>query len=192
MTRVKICGLSRREDIEIINALEHRPEFIGFVFAESRRRVTPEIAAELRRALAPEIWAVGVFADAPIADISALVYTDMIDMIQLHGSEDDEYIRELRAQIPNIPVICTRMSVLADYLLFDGPNPGSGAVFDWGTIPETDKPFFLAGGLNPENVAEAITRTRPFAVDVSSGVEVDGIKNAQRISAFMESVRQLG
>jgi phosphoribosylanthranilate isomerase len=188
-TKVKICGLFRREDIEIVNSLQKKPDYVGFVFAESRRKVTHEQAAALRKALLPGILSVGVFVNEPIKNIAALTYGNVIDMIQLHGMEDDEYIHKLRERLPNMPVIRAGSGNLADYALFDSPIPGSGTVFDWGTLPPADKPFFLAGGLNPDNVAEAIRRTAPYAVDVSSGVEADGIKNAVLIERFIGKVK---
>ncbi|MCL2754275.1 MAG: phosphoribosylanthranilate isomerase [Oscillospiraceae bacterium] len=188
--KVKICGLWRREDIETINALTTKPDYVGFVFAKSKRQVTPEQAAILREALAeqsPKVIAVGVFVNEPIANITALVKAGAIDMIQLHGSEsveNEEYIRELKLHTDK-PIIRAALSEAADYLLFDAPIPGAGKVFDWSTIPATKKPFFLAGGLNPDNVAEAITTVKPYAVDVSSGVERGGVKDAALIEAFI-------
>jgi phosphoribosylanthranilate isomerase len=188
MTKVKICGLFRPEDIEIVNSLVDsglHPDYIGFVFAESRRRVTPEVASRLRAGLSPEIAAVGVFVNEPIENIAALVADGVIDAVQLHGNEDCTYIRELKS-LTSVPIIDTSGSPLADYHLFDSPNPGSGVAFDWSEIPESGKPFFLAGGLNPDNIGDAIRLVSPFAADVSSGVEVGGVKDAQKIRKFMQ------
>lgn len=183
--KIKVCGLSRLEDIEIVN--ENKPDYIGFVFAESRRKVTPEQAFQLREKLDPAITSVGVFVDEPIADIISLVKNGVIDMIQLHGNEDEETIHKLKIQTGKRMIKANRISEAADYLLFDSPNPGSGNTFDWGEIPEVSKPFFLAGGLNPANVAEAVGKVKPFAVDVSSGVETSGIKDLAKMKAFIRA-----
>ena len=198
MTKIKICGLTRPCDIAAVNA--SKPDYIGFVFAESRRRVTAEQAAELKRQLSPGIMAVGVFVDEKPEKIAALVQSGVIGMIQLHGAEDDEYIERLKrltARDSNVgyaahgvPIIkANAHSQAADYLLFDSPTPGSGKVFDWDTLGKTTKPFFLAGGLNAENVAEAIQKTAPFAVDTSSGVETNGLKDERKIETFIRRIR---
>jgi phosphoribosylanthranilate isomerase len=161
MTKVKICGLTRPCDIDAVNA--EKPDYIGFVFAESRRQVTPLQAAQLRKMLHPDIIPVGVFTDESIENMQALVRSGVITLIQTPTH-------------------------VGEYLLFDSPNPGSGQTFDWSTI-KTDKPFFLAGGLNPENVSEAIKKTAPYAVDVSSGVETGGVKDPVKIKEFIRRVR---
>jgi phosphoribosylanthranilate isomerase len=165
-TKIKICGLFRPEDIEAVNALEDKPDYIGFVFAESKRRVTPQQAAELRKNLHPDIIPVGVFVNESQEYMQSLVNEGVIDIIQT-------------------PVR------VGEYLIFDSPNPGSGQMFDWDTIPKTSEPFFLAGGLNPDNVAEAIARVSPYAVDVSSGVEnqKSGFKDPAKIQEFIRRVR---
>ena len=167
---------------------EYKPDYIGFVFAESKRKVSPHEAAKLREKLNPDIIPVGVFVNESIENILKI---DFINMIQLHGSESEEYVRELKSQT-NKPVIKAGYSEAADYLLFDNPEPGSGKTFDWDTIGEIKKPFFLAGGLNMENVAEAIQKLNPFAVDVSSGVEnpeKSGFKDPEKIKEFIWRVR---
>jgi phosphoribosylanthranilate isomerase len=186
MTRVKICGLSREHDIEIVNAA--RPEYIGFVFAKSKRQVTPAFASTLRQKLAEGITAVGVFVNAETTDILQLVHDGTIDMIQLHGDEDEEYIHKLKS-LTDTPIIKCGRSSAADYLLFDSAEAGSGKTFDWGDIGTVDKPFFLAGGLDCDNVTAAIEIAKPFAVDVSSGVETDGIKDSLKINEFIRRVR---
>jgi len=185
--RVKICGLWREEDIEVAN--KTKPDYVGFVFAKSKRQVSFERAATLREKLARDIIAVGVFVDAPVMNIAELVNAGVIDMVQLHGNENDEYIRELKLHIGETPIVSSKPCELADYLIFDGAVPGSGKIFDWTTIPKTLQPFFLAGGLNPDNVSEAIAVVKPFAVDISSGVELDGVKNADLVAAFVANAR---
>lgn len=194
MTRIKICGLAREQDIRYVN--EAMPDYIGFVFAPSRRQVKQEQAAELRNILAPGILAAGVFVDAPAEEIASICKAGIIDLIQLHGSEDKEYIAQLRRQTmkPIIQAVSVRPETRletseSDYFLFDQGNGGTGKTFDWGLLPSTEKPFFLAGGLNPGNLGEAIRRMRPFAVDLSSGVETDGVKDREKILQAVRSVR---
>ena len=197
MAKVKICGLFRRCDIEAVNTI--KPDYIGFVFAESRRKVTPGQAAELRAALHPDIVPVGVFVDEPPRNILYFADSRTIDVIQLHGSENEEYIRQLK-RLTDKPVI-KAVSVqrggdaqkwsdtAADFLLLDHKGGGTGKRFDWDLIGEISKPYFLAGGLNLENVIDAIMKTTPFAVDVSSGVESNGVKDPAKIKEFIRRIR---
>ena len=199
MVKVKICGLSRMLDIETVN--EYKPDYIGFVFAKnSRRRITPRQALELRKRLSPNIIPVGVFVDEPVENILALAHDGTIDFVQLHGSENEEYIKKLKTFTDKliIKAVAVRdkgdiqkwVETAADYLLLDHKNGGSGEVFDWDIIGQTDKPYFLAGGLSPENITKAINTTTPFAVDVSSGVETDGLKDPLKIKEFIRRVRE--
>lgn len=198
MAKIKICGLSRPCDIEAVN--DEKPEYIGFVFAESRRKVTPQQALELRKMLKADIIPVGVFVDEEAENIVSLVQDGIIDAIQLHGSENEKYIKKLKT-LTNKPVIKAivvqnegdvqkRAATAADYLLLDNKSGGSGRSFNWNLIGKTDKPFFLAGGLNLENIAEAIREIKPFAVDISSGVETDGFKDPAKIKEFIRRVRE--
>ena len=197
MTRIKMCGLSRPEDIEAANEL--KPEYIGFVFAEkSRRYVTPEKAAGLKRRLSPDIQTVGVFVNAELSLIRELVDRDVIDMIQLHGDEDDAYIREVRSFTDKPVIRAFRVTdaedieeaerSTADLILLDS-GAGTGAVFDWKLAGQIRRPFFLAGGLDPENVEEAVRKLNPYAVDVSSGIETDGLKDRAKMAAFADAAR---
>ncbi|MCL2036075.1 MAG: phosphoribosylanthranilate isomerase [Oscillospiraceae bacterium] len=199
MTKIKICGLTRVEDIDCVNELH--PDYIGFVFVEkSRRAITPEKARELRKRLRPGIVAVGVFVDEPAENIIDMVENDIIDMIQLHGSsefENAEYICGLaKTGVPIIKAINLQTDELptgSDFLLFDGVEPGSGRTFDWNSLPKRiNQPFFLAGGISPDNVKDAIEKVNPFAVDVSSGVETNGVKDCQKIKALISAVRESG
>lgn len=198
MTKIKLCGLSRPCDIEAANEL--RPEYIGFVFAKnSRRYVTPPKARELKRLLAPGILAVGVFVDEQPRNIAKLLEDGVVDIAQLHGSEDEDDIRRLR-QLADKPIIrafrietpadvqCAEQSS-ADYVLLDA-GAGTGRVFDWNLIKSVRRPYFLAGGLAPDNVGEAIRTLHPFAVDVSSGIETDGRKDKAKMAAFAAAVRK--
>lgn len=197
MTKIKICGLSRLCDIETVNS--EKPEYIGFVFAPSRRRVTPEQAFQLRKTLNPEIIPVGVFVNETAENIISLAHNGVIDVIQLHGSEDEGYIASLK-KLTDKPII-KAVSVekegdaqkwansAADFLLLDNKSGGTGTSFDWKLIGNISKPFFLAGGLDADNAVQAIKITKPFAVDVSSGVEAEGFKDLKKISEFIRRVR---
>ena len=198
MTKIKLCGLTRPEDIEAANGL--MPDFVGFVFAEkSRRYVPPETAARLRERLNPEIPAAGVFVDAPPEHVAELLERGTIQIAQLHGQEDEAYIRALRAltdrtiwkafKITAPGDLAAAAASSADLVLLDNGPGGTGESFDWALLRDFDRPCFLAGGLNPENVARAIKAVRPFAVDVSSGIETDGMKDNMKMTAFVNAVR---
>ena len=200
MTKMKFCGLTRPCDIEAVN--EIKPEYIGFVFAKkSKRYVTPQKAMELKKLLSPEILAVGVFVGEEPEVIARLLENGTIDIAQLHGSEDEEYIRKLKTMTdkPIIKAIqVTDESTYAetklpscsvDYLLLDS-GAGTGTTFDWNKIEKLCKPYFLAGGLSPDNVGEAIELLHPYAVDVSSGIEEDGVKSKEKMAAFAAAVRK--
>jgi len=198
MVKVKICGLTRVEDVVAANAA--RPDFVGFVFAPSKRRVSRERAAELRAVLAAGITPVGVFVDAAVEEIVALVRGGIIDAVQLHGAEDEGFICDLRKKI-SVPIIKAvsvvkagdaqnRQNSDADFLLLDHKGGGTGEVFDWGLIGDLSKPFFLAGGLCAENVADAVAKIEPFAVDVSSGAEVSpGVKCGEKMRKFVANAK---
>lgn len=198
MTKIKLCGLSRVCDIEAANEL--RPEYVGFVFApKSKRYVTSEKAEELRRLLAPGIKAVGVFVNASPEAVADFLNKDIIDIAQLHGGEDEDYIKQLRKLTDKllIKAFCIETAVgiqcaeqsSADYVLLDS-GAGTGAVFDWNLIRNIRRPYFLAGGLTPANAGEAVRTLSPFAVDVSSGIETDGIKDKGKMAAFVAAVRR--
>lgn len=198
MTKVKICGLRRAQDITAINRLH--PEYIGFVFAPGKRQVTQEQAASLRGMLTPGIFAVGVFVNPAEEDVILLCREKIIDIIQLHGDEDDKMIARLKEQT-GVPVIKSvsvgkhlpPLPAMADFLLFDTAGPargGTGKSFDWNLLASIqNQPYFLAGGLNADNVGFALEQLTPYAVDVSSGVETDGLKDAGKIEAFIQRVR---
>ena len=198
MTKIKLCGLSRPEDIECANSL--KPEFIGFVFyKKSSRYVSFEKAAELKKLLSPDIKAVGVFIDEPIEDVAYLLGEGIIDIAQLHGSEDEEYISKLRSLTGKPIIKAFRIkgsedaalvnASSADYVLLDS-GAGDGKLLDRNLIKDTKRPYFLAGGLSPENVKEAIDEINPFAVDVSSGIETDKKKDPEKMIKFVKTVRE--
>lgn len=197
-TRIKICGLSRTADIDAVN--EVRPDYIGFVFAKSRRQVTPQRALELRKRLLPGIVPVGVFVNAGMEEIEALVQSGAIEMVQLHGQENETYIRELKRRTGKPVIKAVRvdfradaerwLTSCADLLLFDNGAGGTGRRFDWTLIEGVDRPFLLAGGLDEKNIREAIDTVHPFGVDVSSGVETDGVKDPQKIVSIVRRIRE--
>lgn len=197
MTKIKICGLRTSQDIDYVNQL--LPEYVGFVFASfSHRCVSADEAAALSARLDPKITPVGVFWDHPVEQAAELLERGIIKIAQLHHNEDEDYIRRLKS-LTKAPVIkafkvtCAEdieeaCKSTADYILLDNHIPGSGQSFDWTLLKDVSRPIFLAGGLNPENVAEALT-TKPYALDVSSGVETDKIKDFEKMKAFIQAVR---
>ena len=196
--KIKICGLTRLEDIEAANAL--LPDYIGFVFWErSKRNVTKEQAKELKSRLDSRIKAVGVFVDAEIDFIADLVSCGIIDVAQLHGSEDEDYISQLRERLGGAEIIKAfninkiesfdeAEKSSADHIMIDS-GKGSGITFDWSKLERLKRPYFLAGRLSTENISEVLENIKPFAVDVSSGVETDGLKDRAKMKRFVESVR---
>ncbi|SDB05156.1 phosphoribosylanthranilate isomerase [Pseudobutyrivibrio sp. YE44] len=198
MTTIKLCGLTREADIEKANEL--KPEYVGFVFYEkSRRNVSHKQAKKLKSMLNPEIKAVGVFVDAPAKQVEELFEEQIIDVAQLHGNEDEDYIKELMDN--NIPVIKTFKAnspeelikaekSSADMIMFDAGNGEGKEIDDLKLLTYIDRPFILAGGLNQENVAKAIEITKPFGVDVSSGIETDKLKDGNKMKEFVNAVRQ--
>lgn len=198
MTKIKLCGLKRPCDIEEANIL--LPDYIGFVFAQkSRRYVAPERAEALREKLDARVRAVGVFVREKPETVAALLDRGVIDVAQLHGGEDEAYIKTLRA-LTDRPILQAfrvdgpadlerAKNSTADYILLDSGAGGTGTSFDWALLRDFDRPYFLAGGLEPGNVAAAVTALRPYAVDVSSGIETDGLKDSTKMKAFVEAVR---
>ena len=206
MTKIKICGLTRTEDIAMVN--EFLPDYIGFVFAKSRRQVSAEQAKELKNKLRPAIKAVGVFVNEKPENIAEIANQGIIDLIQIHGDEDAAYCAQLRklTQAPIIKVVRVEReddfagieAFDCDYCLFDTLSSkdygGTGKAFDHSLLynKEIKKPFFVAGGLNQDNVAAVIEVIKPFGVDTSGGVETDGIKDANKIKEFIKQGRIVG
>lgn len=198
MTKIKLCGLSRQCDIEWANEL--KPDYIGFIFwSKSKRNVSPERAKELKALLSPDIKAVGVFVDEPIENIAKLLSDNIIDHAQLHGSEDEEYIARLRT-LSDKPIIKAFLlkskedaemaeKSTADHILLDS-GMGTGKGFDRSLLKNISRPYFLAGGLYPENVGIAVDTLSPYAVDVSSGIETDNFKDRNKMAAFVNAVRK--
>ncbi|MCI6569076.1 MAG: phosphoribosylanthranilate isomerase [Dysosmobacter sp.] len=199
MTKIKLCGLSRPCDIETANRL--LPEYIGFVFApKSKRYVPPGTAAALKRLLHPSIQAVGVFVREEPEQVARLLRDGIIDIAQLHGGEDAAYVRVLRRltdrpilqafRVDSAADVAAAQKSEADMILLDAGAGGTGTAFGWMLLRDIRRPYFLAGGLHPDNVREAMERLSPYAVDVSSGIETDGRKDADKMEAFMRTVRR--
>jgi len=192
MTKIKFCGLKTLDDISFAN--EICPEYVGFVFApKSKRYVAPALAKKLRAALDKKICAVGVFVNEKISAVAELLNAGIIDAAQLHGSEDNAYIQALRGTKKIIIKAFQSDNIAqdsrADYILIDA-GAGDGKTFDWNLVKNLRREYFLAGGLTPENVGDAIRTLNPFAVDVSSGIETDGKKDFSKMAAFAKAVRK--
>lgn len=197
--KIKLCGLTRPCDIEAVNELQ--PDYIGFVFAKkSRRYVSPEKAEELKAMLAPGIQAVGVFVNEEPEQIAALLEAGTIDVAQLHGQESETEIRRLR-ELTDHPLIQafridTEQDVeranasTADYVLLDSGAGGTGTVFDWDLLQAIRRPYFLAGGLDTENIGTVKAKLNPYGVDVSSGIETGGYKDKEKMTAFVAAARK--
>lgn len=198
-TRIKICGLQREEDVSYVN--EVSPEYVGFIFVEGRRRrIAPERAENLRKLLKPGIVPVGVFINEEPEIVASLLERGIIEIAQLHGQEDEAYIRKLRGLTGQPLIKAFRVETVedvrraeqfpSDYILLDNGIGGTGRAFDWSLLAGVSRPYFLAGGLCAENIAQALAHARPFGVDVSSGVETDGRKDPQKIRDFVQRVRE--
>lgn len=198
--KIKLCGMFRECDIDYAN--EAQPDYIGFVleFPKSHRSIDMQTAERLKRRLSPGIKAVGVFVNS--AETTCAEYTNcgIIDLIQLHGGEDAEYIKRLRA-LTNAPIIkavkvrsaediAQAQELGADYLLLDN-GTGTGQCFDHSLIDRAviRQPFFLAGGLTPENLRQAALDIQPYCVDLSSGIETDRVKDREKMLAAVRAVR---
>lgn len=193
--KIKICGLTRLEDIKVVNQVQ--PDYIGFVFAKSRRQVNVQQAQLLKNQLDHKIKAVGVFVNDDIDRICHIVNKHIIDIIQLHGDEDETYIKQLKSKVdcPIIKAIKIKSKediqnhiFNVDYYLLDGMKPGSGETFDWSFIHKMNKPFFLAGGINLHNIDDAL-KMDCYGIDVSSGVETDGYKDPIKIEEMVRRVK---
>ena len=192
MTKVKICGLSTKGAVE--TAVSVGVDYIGFVFAPSKRQVTVEQAIELAKFIPANVKKVGVFVSPNRTELLEAIEKVGLDLVQIHAQVADDLFENLPcASIQAVQVDGDGhvTNSQADYLLFDAPVAGSGQTFDWGQLDTTElaQPFFIAGGLNEDNVARAIQHFSPFAVDVSSGVETDGQKDHEKIRRFIERVK---
>ncbi len=196
MVKIKICGLSRLEDIDAVNIC--KPDYIGFVFAKSRRQISIDKAKELKQALSEDIKAVGVFVNEDNEKIIELLNQNVVDIAQLHGNESENDIIEIKAatgkQVIKAVSVESETDILewnnstADFLLLDNGGGGTGKSFDWANIPEFGKPYFLAGGICADNIDEAVKKC-PYAIDLSGGAETNGFKDAEKIEYLVKRVR---
>ena len=197
--KIKNCGLFREEDINYANEL--KPDYIGFVFAESKRKVGVEKASDLKKKLDKEIKSVGVFVNDNLDFILNLIKDKIIDIVQLHGNEDNDFLDNLKTKtnakiIKFIPVensesILNSLNIISDFILLDNLKGGAGKTFNWNYLKEAfelnnnlkknfNEKYFLAGGLNKENIGEAL-KFNPYCVDLSGGLETDGIKDYEKM-----------
>ncbi|MCI6731462.1 MAG: phosphoribosylanthranilate isomerase [Lachnospiraceae bacterium] len=195
---MKFCGLTRSQDVEIVNEL--KPDYIGFVFfPKSKRYVSPEQARQLKSRLCPEIKAVGVFVNEEPEIVADLLENGTIDMAQLHGKEDEAYIKRLR-HLTNRPIlqafrVDTEADIqraersTADFILLDSGAGGTGTTFDWNLLKHVSRPYFVAGGLGVHNIINAVETLHPFGVDVISGIEENGVKDPIKMQKFADLVR---
>ena len=195
MTKVKICGLTEPESVRA--AVEAGADYIGFVFAPSKRQVRLEQARDLAVLVPDTIQKVGVFVSPSLQELKNAIAVVGLDLVQIHGHMPDSFPSRLK--VPVIRAIQVAADAQAEtdvdeagaYYLFDAPIAGSGQTFDWQRLDLSDrhKLSFIAGGLNADNVREAIEHFQPYAVDVSSGVETEGRKDSEKIRRFIERVK---
>lgn len=190
MAKLKICGLKRVEDIEYVNEL--KPDYIGFILSEGfKRSIDFKTAQMLKNNLSPDIKAVGVFVNEDKEYIDKFIKNNIIDTVQLHGNEEPEFCKGF-----DVPVIkCFNPKTFnrineydTDYFLFDS-GMGTGEKFDWRILPECEKPFFLAGGINKDNLKRALDEVNPFGIDLSSAVERNGFKDYNKIKEIAEIMK---
>lgn len=199
--KIKLCGMMRDADIDYAN--EARPDYVGFVFADSKRKILYDKAKSFRKKLHKDILSVGVFVNEKIENIQRLVEDKIIDIVQLHGNEDEEYIKKLNLDVDIIKAVRVGLDPIneilkadnlpVDYLLLEAYEPGTlggtGKTFDWSMIPKINKPFFLAGGLNLENIDEA-KKQSAYALDLSSGIETNGVKDREKMIEIVRRTKQ--
>ena len=194
MSKIKICGLRREQDIDYVNEL--KPDYIGFILtAGFRRSITRETAKALKARLSKDITAVGVFVNDSTDTVNSFVEDGIIDIAQLHGNESAELCKKINAPVikflkcdDSVKEKISDYENAVDYFLFDS-GTGTGNTFDWSKIPKTERSFFLAGGLGADNLKRAIEEITPFAVDLSSSVETDGAKDFEKIKKVLEIVK---
>lgn len=201
--KIKMCGLRRTDDI--IYANEYLPDYIGFVFAESRRKVSGEEAKNLGAQLDPFIKKVGVFVNEPVRSLITISKQAGLDIIQLHGDEGEEYIKEVKhetgkelwkaVRVRMVKDIQEAQRLPADKLLLDSFSEesygGTGKVMDFAVLDQADirKPYFIAGGLTVENLPEILKKAEPYGIDISSGIETEGVKDREKMLKVIQCVR---
>ena len=197
MSLIKICGLMRREDVEAVNMF--KPDYAGFVLAPSGRRIDFKTALSFRELLSGDIKSVGVFVNEDRDVVAEYIKEGIIDIIQLHGNEPEEEVLWYKENFgcPVIKAVSVKSPLdimgcrnsLCDYLLLDNGSGGTGKAFDWSHIGGLKRPYFLAGGLNENNIHEAL-KLKPFGVDISGGVETDGRKDPEKIRQIIKMIRE--
>lgn len=204
--KIKFCGIKRHEDIQYMN--KYKPDYAGFVFAGEKRRITPEKAAELAEGLAAGIKKVGVFVNDSSKNIEYTVKLAGLDAVQLHGDEDEEYIVELKKLLPDTEIwkavrvkdsknVVNALTLSADMLLFDsfssGEYGGTGKIANIELIKriKINRPFFIAGGIDSENIVYIVKELSPYGVDISSGIETGGVKDESKIKSIMKTVNKI-
>lgn len=186
MPKIKFCGIRRKEDIEYVNKL--LPEYIGFVFVKtSKRKITMTEALRLKKNLDPSIRVIGVFQNQSVNFIAKIVKNGAIDIVQLHGDEDDDFIKELKEEVDIEVISVYRSSKYAEYVMYDSKEPGQGIKATYRNMAK-NKPYFLAGGINITNIDD-ILLLNPYAIDISTGVEVDGCKDYKKMEEIIKKVR---
>jgi len=206
MTKIKICGLRRVEDIEMVN--KNLPDYVGFVFAESKRKVTKEKVKELINRLDRRIKTVGVFVDERIEEVEKIAKHCGLDILQFHGEETIEYCNQLRDKYEIWKAFPVKDSEIekrlieykehTDFCLLDAYNKGirggSGKIFNWDLIEGMNKKYkiALAGGITSKNILEAIEKVNPYIIDLSSGVEIDGFKDEEKIKKIIKKIKRGG
>ena len=200
MTKIKICGLIRERDVDYVN--QYLPDYAGFIlnFPRSHRNLSPEKAQSLVRLLNPGIQAVGVVVNQPLEWAMDLLNQGFLDALQLHGSEDEAYLQALKEatgrpvwkafQIKHGSDLEAARACGADQIILDS-GQGSGECFDWALLQHFHRPYFLAGGLGPQNVVRAVKALHPYGIDLSSGIETNGVKDKGKLSSVIASVRRI-
>lgn len=202
MSLIKFCGLFQDDDIMYANKL--KPDYIGFVFAESRRKVSIEQSIHLKSMLDKDIKSVGVFLNNTYEEIINICSKNIIDIIQIHGNISDEFIDKLKSDTNKIVIKAINIKDLADilslekshadYVLIDSPKAGSGIKFDYSILQSAisqgfNRDYFLAGGINIKNIDDALNM-KPYCIDISSGIEKDGVKNYKLMEEIIKKVRR--
>jgi phosphoribosylanthranilate isomerase len=200
VTKIKICGLFRPEDIAFVN--EARPDWCGFIvnFPKSHRSLTPDQVRGLRAGLDRAVTPVGVFVNQPPETVAGLLLDGTISVAQLHGQEAEDYLAALRARAPGYQIwkafrvrsprdVAAAEGSSADLVVLDS-GQGTGRTFDWSLARQVRRPFLLAGGLDPDNIPQAIRTVGPFGLDLSSGVETDRRKDREKILSAVQATRE--
>lgn len=200
MSKIKICGMQREQDILAAN--EAKPDYIGFIFADfDRHYITEETARSFKKLLYPSIYAVGAFVNAPVQQVINLLNEGIIDLVQLHGSESEDYIAQVKEETKKPVINATGVTVpedidrvrdsCADFILLDAPGGCTGTSFDWCLIKDINRPFFLAGGINLSNIQTAIRDFSPYSIDLSTGAETNGQKDPKKMKKLVNLVRAI-